>query len=89
MVHISKPKIEHSDGTIRFYVDVFGLEQSKLWYEMPDYMEPYLDLNDSTAFLVALLPQLCIAGEGIVIDGSISSVLYYNIIQKLYPFWRK
>ncbi|MGN0419391.1 MAG: hypothetical protein ACI4E4_02945 [Acetatifactor sp.] len=89
MVRISKPKIEHSDGTIRFYVDVFGLEQSKLWYEMPDYMEPYLDLNDSTAFLVALLPQLCIAGEGIVIDGSISSVLYYNIIHKLYPLWRK
>lgn len=61
MVHISKPQIEHNNGTIRLYVNITGLEQSQLWYEMPDYLEPYLNLNDSSAFLVALLPQLCIS----------------------------
>lgn len=90
MVHISKPKIEHNDGTIKFYVDVIGLEQEKLWYEMPDYLESYLDINDSSAFLVALLPQICFSGEkGIIIEGSISSTLYTNIIDRLFPLWRK
>lgn len=65
MIYISHPKLENRNGKIRYYVEVKGLEINKLWYEMPDYVEPYINIKDSSPFLVALLPQIALRGESI------------------------
>lgn len=89
MIYISHPKLENRNGKIRYYVEVKGLEINKLWYEMPDYVEPYINIKDSSPFLVALLPQIALRGESIVVEGLIQSTLYYNITNKLFPLWNK
>lgn len=89
MVRISKPKLERDNGKIRFYVDIKGLEIDRLWYEMPKFIEPYINVNDSSPFLVALLPQIAIRGGEIAVEGSISGTLYNSIVTKLFPLWNK
>lgn len=56
---------------------------------MPASISPYLNKDDATPFLVALLPQAAYLGEDLVVDAAISQRVFYGIENNLFPLWKK
>lgn len=66
--------IQRNNGKIECKKNFFGggNETKELWYEMPASISPYLNNEDATPFLVALLPQVAYLGEDFVVEGAVS-----------------
>ena len=62
-----------------------NVDKGVLWYDFPIEYEEYLVLENSDAFLVALLLQAMKTGEDLFIKSKISSKLFYNITTYLIP----
>ena len=90
-VYISNPYIVENKETIRLCSNISGLSETdeQIWFEFPIWMREYINENDSTPFLVALLPNCCAINKDIYIEGCVSEKLVNNILFKLIPLWEK
>lgn len=87
---ISKPYIEILDK-VKLCVNVEGFSKDikQLWYEFPLWMKDYINVENSDAFLVALLPNCAFLNKDIIVNGKISKKLYLSINNELMPIWKK
>ena len=88
---IEMPKIEKSLNKAKLVAEirVENSEKYNLWFEVEKEYEKYLCVETADAFLVALIPYFVKHNLNVKINGKISSKLYYQLINYLFPLLRR
>lgn len=80
MISIGEPTLEHRDGRSYLTARIDGTPRAEsLWYSVPAEYGEGLSPTGSDAFVLAVLPLAMAVGSDIVVRGSLSERLAYNL----------
>ena len=83
---IGKPIVEESDDAVTLRAEVsFQGRKETCFYSVPKEYAGFVDRESSNCFLVGLLYPAMRRGEDIVVEGTVSAKLLYNLNEYLIP----
>lgn len=89
-IRINSPqlRVENAKARLSSAIEIGG-EKQTLWYEIPEMYAEWFAVDRCDGFVVALLLQAMSRGDDLIVEGSMSSRLYHNLVWFFIPMMAK